>query len=291
MAETITRRLNHGRNLNDTERLASLVGGGTMIAWGLARRKWDGLALAAVGSGLIYRGATGHCQLYEAIGVNTAKRVGRNVSVPYESGVRVDKTLTINKPPEEVYRYWRNLENLPKFMMNLESVKEIDNKHSHWVAKGPAGSSVDWKAEIINEKENELIGWRSLPGSQISNAGSVQFKCAPGGRGTILKIELQYAPPGGSVGATISKLFGKDPEKQIDEDLRRMKQLLETGEIATTDGQTSGQRSMPVKLMQKATESPNKAPRKKGWDRDAVTIASEESFPASDPPSWTPEAL
>lgn len=290
MAETITRRLSHGRNVSETERMASVIGGGTLIAWGLTRGKWDGLALAAVGGALAYRGATGHCDVYQALGINTAKRTGRNVSVPYELGIRVDKTVTINKPAAEVYRFWRNLENLPKFMNNLDSVREIDNKQSHWVAKGPAGAQVEWRAEIINEKENELIGWRSLPGSQIANAGSVQFKAAPGDRGTVVKIELQYEPPGGALGKVFAKLVGQDPERQIDEDLRRLKQLLEAGEIPTVKGQTSGRRSAPVqaieKMVQKAVPS-----AKRGWDRDVVADASEESFPASDPPSWTPEAL
>jgi uncharacterized membrane protein len=289
MAGTFSKRLSHGRNINETEQLASVIGGGTLIVWGLARRKWDGLGLAALGAGLLYRGVTGHCDVYQALGINTSKRRGRNVSIPYELGIRVDKTLTINKPREEVYRFWRNLENLPKFMINLESVKEIDNRHSHWVAKGPAGSTIEWKAEIINEKENELIGWRSLSGSQVSNAGSVQFHTAPAGRGTVVRIALQYEPPGGTVGATVAKLLGRNPERQIDEDLRRMKQLLETGEIASTKGQPSARHAVGKALESGAL--PRKVPSKKGWDRDVVSSASEESFPASDPPSWTPETL
>jgi uncharacterized membrane protein len=189
--------------------------------------------------------------------------------------------VTVDKPADQVYRFWRNLENLPKFMEHLESVTEIDNKHSHWVAKAPAGMSVQWKAEIINEIENQLIGWRSLPGSDVPNAGSVHFSPAPGGRGTQVKIELQYDPPGGNLGAFFARMVGQDPEKQIAQDLARFKQLLETGEIITTQGQPAGRSEL-------ARQAAAKPASKKGWNRDVVTSASEESFPASDPPSWTP---
>jgi uncharacterized membrane protein len=125
-------------------------------------------------------------------------------------------------------------------MKHLESVKVTGGDRSHWVAKGPAGTSVEWDAEVYNEKENELIAWRSLEGSQVDNAGSVHFESAAGGRGTIVRVVLKYDPPAGKLGAVVARLFGESPAQQIDEDLRRFKQLMETGETATTEGQPSG---------------------------------------------------
>jgi uncharacterized membrane protein len=271
MKEEYTRRAKRARNVGGPERLISVVGGGTLVAWGLARRGWDGVALATLGGTLVYRGATGHCGLYQAFGVNTASHSGRNVSIPYETGIRVDKTITIAKPPAEVYRFWRNLENLPKFVRRLESVQEIDNQRSHWVARGPAGSRLEWDAEVINEKENELIGWRSLAGSEVANAGSVHFAPAADGQATVVTLELQYDPPGGKVAAALARLIGRDPASEIQADLKRLRAILETGQMAPE--RRSGRRA------------------RTGWNRDVVGVASEESFPASDPPSWTPETL
>lgn len=153
------------------------------------------------------------------------------------------KTITINRPVEEIYAFWREFENLPRFMNHLKSVSKIDEKRSHWVAKGPAGTEVEWDAEIIEEKPNELIAWRSLPGATVPNAGVVRFESATGGRGTVVRVNLRYHPPGGALGATVAKLFGEAPEKQIPVDLMRIKQLLETGEIARTEGQPAGRSS------------------------------------------------
>jgi uncharacterized membrane protein len=270
-------RRQHRTNVSQPERLISVITGGALAAYGIQKRSWGGAALAAFGGLLAYRGFTGHCHMYRAIGVATSPRSkGRNISVPYELGIRVDAAVTIDKPREELYRFWRNLENLPRFMQHIESVKEIDNKHSHWVVKAPARRSVQWKAEIINEVENELIGWRSLPGADVDNAGSVHFEAAPDGKGTLVRIALQYNPPGGLVGALLARLFGEEPSQQIREDLQRFKRLMETGAIPAIETPTNGRR--PDKKAASASAAA------KGWRRDQVGQSSEESFPASDPP-------
>ena len=234
-------------NVGQVERWASSIGGGALAAYGLTRGSLGGIALALVGAALVHRGVTGHCNLYEAIGYGTAGsaelRNMENVSVPGERGMKVEKSVTINRSPEELYAFWRNFENLPRIMNHLESVQVLGGNRSHWVAKAPAGTSVEWDAELYNEKENELIAWRSLEGSDVDNAGSVHFEKTPGGSGTVVRVVLKYDPPGGALGAAVARLFGENPEQQIDEDLRRFKQLMETGEVATTEGQSSGRRA------------------------------------------------
>jgi uncharacterized membrane protein len=180
--------------------------------------------------------------MYQATGINTAGETSRSavVSVPAERGIRVEKSVTINKSPTELYQYWRNFENLPRIMNHLESVRVTGGNRSHWVAKAPAGTKVEWDAEIYNEKENELIAWRSLEDADVASAGSVHFTASEGGRGTEVRVVLRYDPPGGVIGAAIAKLFGEEPSQQIEADLRRFKQVMETGETATTTGQSSG---------------------------------------------------
>jgi uncharacterized membrane protein len=150
------------------------------------------------------------------------------------------KSLTINRTPEELYQFWHDFENLPRFMSHLVSVKVTGDKRSHWAAKAPGGTTVEWDAEIITDTPNEVIAWRSLEGSDVDNAGSVRFERAPGGRGTIVQVKMQYRPPGGVVGSAVATLLGQSPEKEIKIDLLRFKQLIETGEIARTEGQPAG---------------------------------------------------
>src|SRR5207244_87837 len=138
------------------------------------------------------------------------------------------------------YRFWRNFENLPRFMNHLESVKTQGDRRSHWVAKGPLGMPAEWDAEIITERANELIGWRSLPGSEVDTTGSVHFLPAPGGRGTEVKVVMKYDPPAGKVGAAIAGMLMHAPGSEIKEDLRRFEAIMEGGECPSTEGQPRG---------------------------------------------------
>jgi uncharacterized membrane protein len=257
-------------NLGPVERGISLAAGMAMLAYTLTRRPKLGLPLGLDAGYMIYRGATGHCVFYQMLGINRAQANGHE-------GILVERAVTVNRPKAELYRTWRDFENLPRFMEHLESVRvdDADSGRSHWVAKGPLDKNVQWDAEVIEERENELLVWKSLPGSLVESMGRVEFVEAPGGRGTIVHVVLQYNPPAGSLGAAFAKLFGKEPGTQIKEDLRHFKQIMETGEVPSVEGQPSG-----WEIVDQA--SLTRSRRKK----DVVQRASEDSFPASDPPGW-----
>jgi uncharacterized membrane protein len=187
----------------------------------------------------------------------TARRGKRERTTGIEGAsgdVYVDRALTVNRSPDECYRFWRDFENFPRFMQHLESVVVMSDSRSHWIAKGPAGTHVEWDAEIVADEPGKLLAWSSDEGSDIDHAGIVRFEEAPGGRGTIVHVELQYSPPGGTAGALIAKLFGEEPEQQIADDLRHFKQLLETGEIPTTVGQPSGRRGIIGRMLHKGAQ-------------------------------------
>lgn len=234
-------RLRAGQNISDLEKWVSIVAGAGFAVYGLSRLRSNGWIWAGFGGLLLKRGVTAHCDVYEALGVNTAVRGSdTRAALGGPRGVNVLESVTINRDISELYRFWRNLENLPRFMRHLECVEKATDTISRWRAKGPNGTSVEWEAEIFNEVPDKLIAWRSLEGSTVISAGSVNFDVAGPGRGTRVTVHLQYSPPGGRLGAKIAKLFGRDAETEIREDLSRFKQLLEASEVATTSGQPRG---------------------------------------------------
>jgi len=154
--------------------------------------------------------------------------------------VHVETAILINRTPAELYAFWRNFANLPRFMKNLDSVQVFDNERSHWTIKGLTGAKIEWDAEIYNEIPNQLISWRSTENADVVNAGTVRFIEAPSKRGTDVRITMNYNPPGGAIGSTVAELFGNKIESAIKDDLRRFKQLMEAGEVATIEGQPTG---------------------------------------------------
>jgi uncharacterized membrane protein len=204
-------------------RWAVVIGSGALAVYGLTRRSKRGLALAA---------ASG------ALAVKTARNSGQ------ASTFSSHATLAINCSPQQAYSFWRNFENLPRFMSHLESVKCTVGNCSEWTATGPAGYKIRWTAETIEDRDGECISWHSLPGSDVHNSGSVVFRPGPGGRGTLVTVRIEYAPPAGPLGHIVARLFGKNPQFTVREDLRHFKSLIETGEVATTQGQSHGPRGI-----------------------------------------------
>lgn len=206
--------------MKQEERTVSTVAGGVLALLGLRQRGIVGLGLAAVGGYLMYRGAAGKDPLMEAAGMGDA-----SVAKP----IFVEHSVVVDRPAQQVYDFWRKLENLPQIMSHLESVTVLDDKRSRWVAKAPLGTHVEWEAEIVNDKPGERIGWHSLPGATVDNAGSVQFESLQGDK-TRVHVALSYRPPAGPLGAAVAKLFGEEPSQQIAEDLQKFKQTFEAGQ-------------------------------------------------------------
>lgn len=219
-----TRRVNVGQG----ERFASMVAGGALALWGLRRRSLGGLILAAAGAALGWRGVTGHCRLYDALGVDHAA----SGTIEGNLGVKIERSVTVDVPRSQVFRIWRNFTNLPRIMSHLERVEALTPTRSRWVLKPLAGTPVEWDAEIINETPDELIAWRALGNDLVDHAGSVRFEPVQGGRSTLVSVSLQYAPPGGGLGHAVASLFGEDAGRQIDDDLRAFKHAVESGRLA-----------------------------------------------------------
>jgi uncharacterized membrane protein len=221
-------------NIGDMQRMASAVLGGALLISGLRRRSWMGVGFSMLGATLLNRGLTGYCAAFGAMGLNSTEgeltnQLGRR-KVSTGQATKIRRSIEIHRPPAELYRFWRAFENLPRIMSHVESIQVINERLSHWVVKTiPGGPSVEWDAEIINDIENERIGWRSLSGADVDNAGSVEFDPARDGLHTRMTVTLQYAPPAGHIGTAIAKLFGEDPDRKIAEDLQRFKETMEAG--------------------------------------------------------------
>jgi uncharacterized membrane protein len=215
-------------NVGTPERIISALGGAALTVMALRDlRSPAGVSMLLTGGYLLTRGISGYCAVNNAIGRNTFRKQG--------SPVEVKTTVTLNKPTAEVYSFWRKLENLPRFMKHLEKVEELDQTRSKWTAKGPAGvGSVSWEAEIVEDHQNEFISWRSLPGSTVDNAGQVRFAETP--NGTEIRVQMTYRLPAGDVGGVAAKLFSPVAEKMMKDDIRNLKQAMETGAASSNGG-------------------------------------------------------
>lgn len=222
-------------NVGRQERVLSASAGVALVIFGLKRGGLLGTLGALAGGGLLYRGVTGHCHVYGALGRSTASRKevgmsnmerGASASVALDRGIRVDQQVVIQRPPHEVYGFFRDLHNLPRVMSHVEKVEVSSSALSHWTVRGPAGTHLHWDAEIINERPAELIAWRSREGADVRNAGSVRF-VPTGDGGTEVRVQLRYDPPAGAVGAAVAKLLGESPDEQMQADLQRLKGELE----------------------------------------------------------------
>lgn len=224
-------------NTGTGERIASVVGGAALLYFGFRKLSLKNVLMSIGGLVLLKRGVSGHCEVNEFIGRNTATHEG--------SPVIVKRSITINKPREEVYAFWRKLENLPRFMKHITEVEQLDNegKRYHWQMEAPKlGRKIDWEAEIVSEIPNERILYRTYNGSDVGQAGEVSFKDAPGGRGTEMHATIKYYPPEGAIGSAIARMLNTLIESVVHDDMRRFKHLMETGQILTTKGQSSGRK-------------------------------------------------
>jgi uncharacterized membrane protein len=228
-------------NVGRIERFASMFGGGFLAGAGIKRGGVGGAALGLAGAILLHRGATGHCHVYGALGVDTARghagpRQAAAIRTDSEAGgVRVEASITVNRMAEELYAYWRDFTHAPSYMDRIISVRVLDERRSHWTAEGPRGRTWEWTSQVTDDVPGRRIAWHTLPGSDLPNSGSVEF--TPGRLGeTTVRHTLQFDPPGGVVGQAIASAFHQMPEKMVQDDLRRFKTLMEAGMAVTSDG-------------------------------------------------------
>ncbi|MEO7964823.1 MAG: SRPBCC family protein [Gemmatimonadaceae bacterium] len=225
-------------NISEPERLASAIAGGFLALYGVRKKGWGGLGLAVAGAELLRRGVTGHCMAYDALGVSTrdgtlkiAER--QSATVDPSKAIKARGVVTIQRARAELYRMWRDFSQLPTFMHNLERVDVLSPTRSHWVTKGPAGTKVEWDAEIVAEREGEYIEWASMSPADVPNRGTVQFVDSPLGDGTEVIVTLEVEPPAGRVGDLIARAFGKSPQQEVTDAVQRFRETAERGSAAS----------------------------------------------------------
>lgn len=227
-------------NVGKIERWISIAGAVGLLCVTAKREPLAKLAGLAASASLLYRGLTGKCHVYDAIGMSTAaSRPNENTVIHNKKGIHVIESMTIQQPVERVYRAWRDFSNLPKFLTHVESVQNLDERSSRWVIQTPSGK-LQWNATLIEDKPNELISWKSLEDADVRSAGSIRFQFLQALEATELTVNLRYAPAAGRIAAWMSSFFSDSAEDMIREDLRRFKQIQETGEVPTTEGQPTG---------------------------------------------------
>ena len=216
------------KKMTSESRMFYGLAGGALLVYGISRRSWLRNPLILLGADLLSYGASGH-HLYEALGIaNGHANRHEGTRIPHQLGVQVRRSIHVNAPPRKAYEFVRDFENLPRFMDHVKNVSKKDDKRSHWVVKAPAGTQVEWDAEIINDLPGELIAWRSINNPDIDSAGSVRFEPAMQDDCTVIRVSMQYLPPAGILGATVAKLFGEEPDRQLKDDLGRLKMALES---------------------------------------------------------------
>lgn len=239
------------RNVGETERWASMIGGALAALYGLRRGDGAGALLAVAGGALLARGAVGYCPVYESLGMDSTdedyrlrgvarvngeprrplQQHGRAAVLDASESQRIVESVVIDRQPAELYAFWRDFTNLPKVMEYIDRVEILDERRSRWRARSAGDAVVEWISEIVRDEPNEFISWKTVGSAPVKHAGSVHFRPAPGGRGTEVRVEIDYDPPGGALARVIAALTGRDPNRQVVEELRRLKQLAEGGAL------------------------------------------------------------
>jgi uncharacterized membrane protein len=231
-------------NVGALEQVLSIGIGTGLVVYGLSQRDKRGMIPVLVGGGILLHGLSSYSPLYDAIGLDETS--GSPVRHPLNRVVHFRESINVNRSPSDLYSFWRDLQNLPRFMSSIIAVEVLDDTCSRWHARGPFNKEFHWEAEIVEERNDEIIGWRTIEReSNLEHTGTVSFQRAPGNRGTIVTLDCRWSPPGGVFGALTAKLLPQDPARQVTEDLRRFRQLMETGEISrnhkpSSDQPTSG---------------------------------------------------